>query len=207
MKTLFSFGLVVALGGLPGGAPALAVSLDFVPASQIAGVGQSLSVDVVVSGLGTGSAPSVGAFDLDVSFGPLIVSPTSIAFGPFLGDEGLGEAVTSFAFSPGVVDLAGNSFLAPGELDALQPASFPLATLFFDTLGAGTSPLTLSQAFVDDAFAARLTVDTTSGSVTVSQPVSQPVPEPATVLLVGLGLAAWALRSGRSHRDDQTVAG
>ncbi|MGH7392263.1 MAG: hypothetical protein ACREM3_22815 [Candidatus Rokuibacteriota bacterium] len=194
MKTLFRFGLVVALGGLLEVTPALAVSLGFVPASQTAGVGESVSVDVVVSDLGAGSAPSLGAFDLDVSFDPLILAPTSVTFGPFLGDEGLVEALTSFTLLPGVVDLAEVSFLLPAELDALQPASFTLATLFFDTLGVGTSPLTFAQALLDDAFAVRLDLAPDTGSVTVV--ATAPVPFPGTLLLVGSGLVALALRWG-----------
>jgi hypothetical protein len=82
-----------------------------------------------------------------------------------------------------------------GDLDALQPASFTLATLAFDPPAAGTGPLTFPQAIVDDAFAVRLAVDTAGGGVTVSVAV----PEPATSRRVGLGLTALALKRGRAR--------
>jgi hypothetical protein len=190
MNTLVRFGLAVALSGLLGTPPARAISLDFVPASQTVGTGP-LSVDVAVSGLGAGIPPSVGAFDLDVSFDPLVLAPISVTFGSFLGDVTLGEALTSFTLSPGVVDLAEVSLLLPVELDALQPASFTLATLAFNTLSTGTSPLTFSQALVDDAFAVRVAADPSNGNVTVE--ATGPVPRPSGLLLLGWGLAAWAM--------------
>jgi hypothetical protein len=196
MKALVRCGLVVAISGLLGASPALGVSVSFLPATQNAGVGESVSVDLVVSGLAAGSAPSVGAFDLDVTFDPLVLAASSVTFGSFLGDEAQAQVLTSSALASGLVDLAAVSFLLPDELDALQPASFALATLFFSTLAAGTSPLTLSQVFVDDALGARLAVDTVGGSVSVSRAV----PGPATLGLVGVGLLAWTLRGRRVRR-------
>jgi hypothetical protein len=71
--------------------------------------------------------------------------------------------------------------LSPGDLDALQPASFTLTTLSFTTLGVGISPLTFSQAQVLDAFAAPLSLTMGSGSTAA-------VPEPGTLALLGSGL-------------------
>ena len=198
MNTLLRFGLGVAFSSVLVASPALAISISVLPAAQSAGVGDSVSVDLVISGLEDGGAPSVGAFDLDVTFDPLILAAGSVTFGAFLGDEALGEALTASSVSAGLIDLAAVSLLLPVELDALQPAAFTLATLSFTTLAADTSPLTLSQAFVDDAFGARLAADTVGGSVTVAQAVPQPVSEPATLLLVGVGVLAWRLRRRRA---------
>jgi hypothetical protein len=91
--------------------------------------------------LNAGGPPSLGAFDLDVSFDPSVLLPLDVAFGPFLGDPSLLEALTDFNFFPGLVDLAEVSLLLPEELDALQRASFPLATLVFDRIGVGEERL------------------------------------------------------------------
>ena len=133
-------------------------------------------VDIVISGLGSGVPPSVGTFDLDVSFDPSILSPTNVTFGPFLGDPDLAEALTNSNFLPGVVDFAELSLLSPSELDVLQPGAFSLATLAFDTLGPGSSPFVFTQIIVDDAFGNKL-----------------PIPEPATGLLLAAGLGAMTV--------------
>ncbi len=94
--------VIALVGGLSllGATPALAiVVLDFVPASQTVPVGQSVTADVVISGVGR--PPSVGAFDLDVSFDPTILSPTGVpVFGLFLGNPGPLEALTPLFSCP-----------------------------------------------------------------------------------------------------------
>ncbi len=81
------------------------------------------------------------------------------------------------------------SLLLPAELDALQPASFALATLSFDTLAGGTSPLTFSQVVLADAFGATLT-----GSSVGSGSINVVVPEPGTLLLLGAAMAGFLVR-------------
>jgi PEP-CTERM motif len=193
MKKLIWLSMLVGFFGLLRATPILAISLDFVPVSQTVGLGQSVTVDVVISNLGAGIPLSVGAFDLDVNFDLTILSPTDVTFGPFLGDPGPFEALTSFTFSPGVADFAEVSLLSVPALDALQPASFTLATLSFDTLAVGTSPLTFSQVIVDDAFGNKLTIDAGSGSVNV-------VPEPGTFLLLVTGLVGLLGYGWRRYR-------
>ncbi len=150
-------------------------------------MGQPVTVDVVISGLGAGAPPSVGAFDFDVSFNPGILSPTGVSFGPFLGNPDLFEALTSFALTPVLVDFAEVSLLLPAELDALQQATFTLATLSFDTLALGTSPLTFSQVVVADAFGGKLIPSVGGGSVNVI------VSEPNALLLLGAAIAGMML--------------
>jgi hypothetical protein len=179
---------------------AQAATLTFVPSAQtVVGAGP-VTVDLFISGLGLGSPPSVGAFDLDVSFDPTILSPTNVVFSSFLGDPGSGEALTTFSFVSGAVDLAALSLLLPGALDLLQPSSFRLATLSFSTLAIGTSPLTFSQILVADAFGAPLAVTATAGSVSK-------VPEPSSLVLISSGVGSlFVLRrrgskaNGRARR-------
>ncbi len=156
MKRLIGLIVLVESLSLPWATSALALSVDFVPGSQTVPVGRPVSVDTVLSGLAAAGPPSVGAFDLDVSFDPSILSPTGVTFGAFLGDPSLFEALTASSFLPGVVDLAEVSLLAPTDLDTLQPVSFALATLSFDTLAFGNSSLNFSQVIVSDAFGERL---------------------------------------------------
>ncbi len=183
MKKLICFITLVGLCGLLQGSPILAISLDFVPASQtVFPPGQSVAVDIVISGLGDGISPSVGAFDLEVSFDPTALSPLNVTFGPFLGDPDTGEAFHTFFFVPGAVDFAAISFLLPTDLDALQSASFTLATLSFNTLTLGTSSLIFTQTLIIDAFGQPLILNSVGEGT-----VTKVVPEPSTLILVGTG--------------------
>jgi len=175
-------GLVIFLASLQG--PLWPAVLSFSPSSQTASGGQTVTVDIVISGLSAGAPPSVGAFDLDVSFDPAILLPIDVTFGSFLGTPGI-DALTDFLLSPGVVDLAEVSLLAPINLDA-HPASFSLATLSFVAVGVGTSPLAFSQIVVDDAFGDKIPTTGVDGSITG-------IPEPASALLSGAGLLLIAL--------------
>jgi len=197
MKRLLGLVTIVAMWAAPGLTPALAASLSFTPTSQSVGIGQPVTVQITVDGLGAGMAPSVGAFDLDVTFDPAVLLPTAVDFGLLLGDPDALEALTSSSLSSGLIDLAEVSLLAPSDLDALQPSSFTLATLSFISLAVGTSPLAFTQAFVDDAFAARIALDVTGGTVDVAAPPGGAVPMPASLVLLGAAMAAWLVVTRR----------
>lgn len=185
------------------------ITLGFSPATQTVNSGDPVDVQIVISGLGDGTAPSLGAFDLDVSFDPAILSFNRVAFGPYLGDPDplLFETNTSHDDSvTGLVNLFELSFLEadsqtcifciPPYLDDLQPSSFTLATLTFDTIGIGTSQLGISRNVLGDAWGDPLNADELqSGEVNVVSAV----PEPATLLLAVSGLAGlWYFRKRTS---------
>ena len=136
---------------------------------QVAGVGGTLRATVVVSGLGDLTSPSLGAFDVTLSFDPAVLGFASVDFGVFLGDEAAGEALTGFQATSDEVMVFEVSLLQPDVLDALQSSSFPLFTVTFNALELGTSSLLLSlNAPLSDEFGEPLPADVITSSVTVA---------------------------------------
>ena len=181
-----------------------AVLIDVVPPFISAGVGDSFDVDLTVSGLGNGFAPSLGAFDADILFDPALIGFSGAVFGPSLGDPLLGEADTGAdASTPGIVKLFEVSFLeadstsctfcVPPFLNDIQTDGFVLATLSFNILAAGTSSIIPTNIILSDALGDVIDAVTGTGATII-------VPEPSTLLLFALGfisLGFWIRRRER----------
>ncbi len=190
--------LVGAASVLLWGAPSSAVVIDFVPSDQTVALGTDAFVDLVISGLGDFTAPSLGAFDLDVTYDAAILSPQSVNFTPRLGDGTLGQSIEGLDVSiPGLIDFFIVSLLSQQELEILQPESFVLATFSFQAIAPGTSPLVLTQVLLGDALGADLVASAGSGRITVTGSGSGvPEPAPAGLLFAAvLGLATLRLPS------------
>ncbi len=156
-----------------GAKPAWAILIEFQPAAQMVKVGDSLGVDIVVSGL-SAAGEIVSAYDLDVTYDASILSATDVAFGPFLGSDLTCFALSLCSFSlavSGVVDIAEVSLLDDDMLAAIQPDAFTLATLFFEALAGGTSAFHFDMIDVKGRNA---------------RPIG--VPEPGTLWLLVTGL-------------------
>jgi hypothetical protein len=183
--------LAAAACALSWSVPSGAVVIDFVPSDHTVPLGAAVGVDLVVSGLGDFTPPSLGTFDLDVAYDEAILSAVSVTLTPLLGNGALGETLEGVDLStPGVIDLFVVSFLSELELDSLQPESFVLATLSFHAIALGTSALELTQVLLGDPSGAELEWTAGTGSITVTSSGSQ-VPEPSLglFLTVALGLA------------------
>jgi hypothetical protein len=162
------------------------ITLSISPASTNVITGQSVDFTLLISGHTQGTAPSVGAFDLTLGFDQNLLMPTGVAFGPFLGNP-LFEALTSASLSLSQVNVAEVSLLSSTTLDALQPASFPLATLTFTAKASGVAALAFTAGVVDDTFGNKLAS----------------IPEPRTFWVVAL--AALGFIVGRMRRQGTAV--
>lgn len=171
LSALFFTGL--ALVGLR---PAMAVMIGFNPASPIPVLtGDVLDVDVVVSDLGS---QIVSAYDLDISYDPLLATVADIIFGDALGLSDI-DTFTDALDLVGIVDLYEVSFLSDAELDTWQAGGpLTLATIRFDILGDGD----LALDFIWDEFN-----DVKGRDNQVIIPAS--VPEPGTLLLMAAAIA------------------
>jgi len=179
---------------------AFAATIGFEPVSQTVPVGESVSVDLVISGLGDGESPSLGGFDLFIEYDPAILALSDVSFGdPTLGDQldvsGWGSLYDYSSYSSDVEYLFGLSYNLAEDLINLQAPSFVLATLTFDTLSVGISPLEIVDPD-PPFFASRLadengnclSFDSQSGNISA-------VPVPTTLILLGSGLSGvWILR-------------
>lgn len=168
------------LGLLSSGAQAYL--LRFEPVAQNVALGQKASVAVRVVGVQPGG---LGNFDFEVAF-----DPTVLRFDGAIDAFGLGAGLGLLAV-PGVpgadsVALTDVSLEAPADLRALQPHSFDLLTLVFDTVAPGTSALTLRGITLGDAEGSAVGVVTEVGSITVDP---RQVPEPGSAALAALALA------------------
>ncbi|MCX6632133.1 MAG: cohesin domain-containing protein [Candidatus Solibacter sp.] len=172
--------------------PAMAdpAQLQIIPAFSSVGINDTFSVDLVVYGLGNGAPPSVSTFDLTLSFDPAVIHATGADFGLLLGDPAWYEAFTGVVLSPDSINLAEVSLLSPSDLDALQPASFTLATLWFQAVGLGTTPL----HFVPGTVPGVSGLDVKDGLGVLMSPITSldgtievtgitPVPEPSSLTL------------------------
>jgi hypothetical protein len=179
---------VALLGVSSVGRAAPIVSLS--PPSQDAEVGNTVSVDIRVDGL----TDAIGGFSLTLDFEDAILDGVAYTIGDALG-FGLDD---SFGFgSPGSLDLYFTSLEEEPTLAAAQGAGFVLATVTFQALANGISPLTLSNVVLSDALGAEEPFTQRNGDVCVGGDCASPVPEPGTIILVASGLGAAISRGYR----------
>jgi len=197
LATLASLlGVALALCVTAGRPAHAAIDVSLEPdAAQIDPLG-AVNVTVAITGLGDGVAPSLGVFELDVSFDETRLSLGTPAYGdPQLGDQlGLQETPTTETQTdtPGLANLFELSLDSAPALDSGQAPAFALVVLPFTAVGHGSAPIDLSIATLGDANGDPLTA--TAHGTTVQ------IPEPRAAALAGT-LAVAALGLVRRRRN------
>jgi hypothetical protein len=166
-------------------------TLSIAPTPATAAPGAKLGVDVVVKDIA-----DLYIYQFSLAFDSKVLQVGSINLGNFLetsgvdtfGDAGMvdnGAGTISFAF---------NTLLGPEP--GVNGAGL-LLHIDFDTLMAGSSAIDFSDVLFLDSQGGDIAVQALAGTVNVEAPAA--VPEPASLMLIGLGVvAAGAARRRRA---------
>ena len=179
MKYQFILLLVVAVVFLSSPAFSDAI-LSVQPSVTTANPGDVFSINIDVSGV-----TDLYAFQFDLTFDPSILSGLDTSEGSFLPQGG------STIFIPGAIDnVVGTVTFTADTLAGLGPGASgdgTLASLLFQSLSSGSSPIDLSNVILLDSSGGDISASLINGSVTV--------PEPGILLLLATSLGAlWVGR-------------
>lgn len=182
MSSLFSISLLNLILLLPIATQAMTISV--VTATNPIAVGGTTMVSVVVSGLGSDSAPSLSVFDIDLTFDGALLSAGSVMFGDaLLGDQldlgGFGT-ISDAVVTTNAVNFFELSLDSAKLLDSAQAASFTLASVAITGLASGVTAMGLHFNALGDSLGDSLVAVAVNGVATV-------VAEPSTAVLVGIG--------------------
>jgi hypothetical protein len=182
--------LLVMLGF---GMQANATVISFSPSDNEVGIGNSVSVDLVISELG---ADILTGFDLDVLYDDTLLAFDSFEFGTDCGGFscldvlGLGSLQEATDWGFGVVEVFELSFDLDADLMAFQPDAFVLGTFTFTGLDFGTSALDIFiwELAGEYVFDPDLGFDVPKALDATVEGGQIEVPEPGTWLLLMSGL-------------------
>lgn len=175
---------IAAVLSLPLAVSAAAIHLD--PGSSVTSVDGTVDLRVEIK-----DVVDLYAYQFDIAFDPVVLSASTVAEGSFLSTGG------GTSFIPGAIDnTAGTvSFTASVLLGSVPgvSGSGTLASIRFNALTIGTSPVTLSNIVLLDSALNDIAAAVQNGSVSV-------VPEPGSVLLLTSALGIGFLVRLRTRR-------
>ncbi|MEM9293474.1 MAG: Ig-like domain-containing protein [Acidobacteriota bacterium] len=197
--------LLVALGALTlaAGSASAQIVLEAVPDRVEIPPGGSLNVEVAVSGLGAFAAPSLGAYDVQLTFDPAVFDLTEAVSGLELGDPTLGQVISVATVGDGTYDALEISLLPPADLITNQDERVVLFVATFDAIapGAGVFDLGLNSPLADELGNPLTVVIDDPVTVTTLSPLEIPTLDTVGLLLLVLTLvfSGWFLLRRQSQ--------
>jgi hypothetical protein len=180
------------VAGMMGASSANALYINVVPVNSTVGIGGSVQVDVHVGDLTDQSAPSLGAYDLNVLFDAALLQYTNIVWGDQLDQAQLGSMtlLDDSAAASGQLNVFEVSYDDIAVLDSQQSGDFVLFSLFFTAAAAGESAIEVDVLALGDAQGNALSADQVTGASVTAVPVPAALP----LLMSGLLLLAGRVR-------------
>ena len=185
-------------------APTPGSAITMTAGSATVNVNDLFSIPISISGVA-----NLTSFQFDLSFAPTIVRALAVNEGADFGNAATASGGFTL-FGPGVIDNTAGliSLVTDAMAGLLGPGLAPggvLATIDFQALMPGVSPLTLSNAFLTEndqvLSSANGEFIIQNGQVTVlGQVPPRQVPEPSPVALLTVGLAALGVRRWARRR-------
>ena len=195
--------LILLLTGILLHSPAQAITVTVDPVILNVALGNHAIVGIMIYGYAPGLPANIaiGSYDFNINYNPAVLGFKSLVFGSSLGNPT--NSVTSYSNNSvsGVLTISETSSLSPNELYALQGQYWPIdsfiaATVQFDTLDKGVSPLSIDiNSLLTERGGNFDATYSDPGSVTVNSAV----PEPSTFLLLGVGVAGLAFMRRRKQ--------
>lgn len=176
---------------------AQAASIDLFAAHPSVIVGDQVTLDVGIKGLGELSGPALGDYDVDVHFNNTLLRFDHVVWGDQqkgnqLDLNGIGS-LQLLTESTDTLNLFELSFDSVSDLTTQQWGDFRLFSLVFTSLSQGVADFSLSVNALGDAFGHSLAVDSIDKTqVNIVNPT--PVSEPSNLLLLIGGFALMGLR-------------
>lgn len=166
--------IALAFAGWVHGAQADAITHDLNVTPAPVDLGSQVTLEL------SGPYTDLVAFDLTIAFDPALLSVAAAATEATFPDLPGGE----FSFSGG----AGLWYLSYASGSGGITGDGPIMSVTFDTLAAGTTPVTVTGAYYTDQEDLEIPVNAAA-----QVEIRRQVPEPAATPLLLLGLAALAL--------------
>lgn len=202
MKNVLASLSLAILGAVAAEPASAAIVLSFNPQSSHINIGQTVVIDVSISGLG---AEVLSAYDLNFVWNSAVVEWRSGDFTSLVSQLGAGAEHNFNSLAQGNFGVDGFSNLLDPDLSAFQANAFLLASFTLEGMTDGAinftlgSDLDFERNLVGLNFGT-LTVDVGAACIAVGTGVCSRLPEPSSFGLVGLAIAGLLVPAARRRR-------